>query len=138
METKNNNAFTPFRAVHPGIGLEMELEARGIKQKDFAKQIGLYPANLNRIIKGKAPITEAIAEKLEQALGTKAYLWVALQKEFERDSVIIAQRENAKKTAENQNNVFFQPSYIENLTNAINRLCDKIDALISLNQNAVH
>lgn len=113
METKNNNAFTPFRAVHPNIGLEMELEARGIKQKDFAKQIGLYPANLNRIIKGKAPITETIAEKLEQALGTKAYLWVALQKEYEQDSVIIALREKAKKTAANPPDILFQTSYIE-------------------------
>ncbi|MBQ9313341.1 MAG: HigA family addiction module antidote protein [Bacteroidales bacterium] len=134
METKNNNGFTPFKAAHPGGILAMELEERGISQKDFAKQIGMFPSNLNRIIKEKAPITEAIAEKLEQALGTKAYLWIAMQKDYERDSYLIA-RSTKKKETTPQNSMNIQLSYIENLTNALNRLSDQIEVLIAQNQN---
>ncbi|MBQ7984205.1 MAG: HigA family addiction module antidote protein, partial [Bacteroidales bacterium] len=99
METRNENRFTPFMAAHPGIGLEMELEQRGIKQKDFAKQIGMLPSNLNRIIKGKSPITENIAEKLEKSLGIDKNLWIELQKTYEYDSFIIAQRQKDKTSA---------------------------------------
>ena len=125
METRNENRFTPFKAVHPGGILEMELEERGLKQKDFAKQIGMLPSNLNRIIKGKSPITEAVAEKLAIALGIRKELWLRYQKDYEYDSFIIAQREKDKNTDITD----VQPASIIGLLQSIN---DRLGVLISM------
>ncbi|MBP3253105.1 MAG: HigA family addiction module antidote protein [Bacteroidales bacterium] len=125
METRNENRFTPFMAVHPGGILEMELEDRGIKQKDFAKQIGMLPSNLNRIIKGKSPITENIAEKIEEALNIRKELWLRYQKDYEYDSFIIAQRQKDKTSAVKDK----QPASVISLLQSIN---DRLGILISM------
>lgn len=100
MGTRNNNGFIPCIAVHPGEILIDELEARGITQKDFAKQIGMYPANLNKIIKGKSKITIDIADKLEKVLGIRKELWLAYQKDYEINSLLIAQGNHAEPKGE--------------------------------------
>lgn len=81
MET-NAKDIIPARATHPGSVLKSELQARGIKQKDFAKVIGMPAPNLSEIVKGKRHITEAIAIKLEQALGIPFQTWMNLQNRY--------------------------------------------------------
>lgn len=82
METRNKE-ITPCIAIHPGDILADELEARGLTQKEFAKEMGMYPANLNKIIKGKANITEKIAERLEELLGITKEFWLDIQRDYE-------------------------------------------------------
>ncbi len=66
METNAKNII-PVNATHPGSVLKCELQERGIKQKDFARAIGMAAPNLSELIKGKRHVTEAIAIKLEEA-----------------------------------------------------------------------
>lgn len=81
METRNN--IRPYKAVHPGSILKEELEARGIKQKDFALLLGMKPSNLNAIISGKRNITKSIAQKIaEQLTGITADFWLRVQKGY--------------------------------------------------------
>lgn len=82
MEPRNKE-ITPCIAIHPGDILADELEARGLTQKEFAKEMGMYPANLNKIIKGKANITEKIAERLEELLGITKEFWLDIQRDYE-------------------------------------------------------
>lgn len=82
METRNKE-ITPCIAIHPGDILADELEARGLTQKEFAKEMGMYPANLNKIIKGKANVTEKIAERLEELLGITKEFWLDIQRDYE-------------------------------------------------------
>lgn len=72
----------PAIATHPGNILKKELKARGIKQKDFAKAIGMPAPNLSELIKGKRNITEAIAIKLEESLGIPFQNWMNLQNRY--------------------------------------------------------
>lgn len=97
METKNNRLL-PFEAEHPGGILGCELEERGIKQIDFAAQIGMLPSHLNALLHGKRPITAEIAHNLEIALGIPATLWLGLQNRYELDLIGIAERD--KREAE--------------------------------------
>lgn len=77
METKNE--FKPKRSILPGSVLKLEIEERGIKQKDFAAEIGIPASNLNEYISGKRNFTAEFSLKLESALGIPANNWMNLQ-----------------------------------------------------------
>lgn len=84
MEKENDNT-TIWTATHPGKILMYELEERGISQKDFAQQIGMQRSHLNELVKGKRPMTQAIADKIELALGISAIALVNMQTKYDYD-----------------------------------------------------
>ena len=98
METKNE-MLVPARAVHPGEVLREELLERGIKQKDFAKKIGVQPTHLNEFIKGKRNLSESLAIKLEKALGISYKNWMSLQNGYSYDCKAIAERNEEEQKA---------------------------------------
>ena len=109
METKNEklyllNDVVPLYALHPGGTLREELRERKIKQKDFARSIGMQPSHLSALINGTRNITPAIAAKLEKGLGISATFWVNLQNNYNIDLKLIKERDEAagKKSPEGQ------------------------------------
>lgn len=78
----NAKQTIPAVATHPGSVLKREIQARGIKQKDFAKTLGMPAPNLSELIKGKRHVTESIAIKLENALGIPYQTWMNLQARY--------------------------------------------------------
>ena len=113
METKNERII-PFVAVHPGSSLGAELEARGIKQKDFAKMIGMQATHLNAVIKGKRDITKELALKLEEYLGISYKTWIGLQDDYYYDMQAIA-----KRNKEEQQAIYEEQSFSSFLNTAI-------------------
>lgn len=101
METRNEHRV-PFMATHPGAVLKLELDERNIKQKDFAKTIGMLPSHLNEIIKGKRSITLSIANKLEKALGISSMSWMNLQNNYDYDVNAIKELEIKEIEAKNE------------------------------------
>jgi len=101
MAKYNLNDIVPFEATHPGEILKDELEARGIKQKDFAQAIGIPSSNLNEILKGKRGINANLAMKLHKELGISYDFWMNLQASYEKDCVAIKNRDNANAEADN-------------------------------------
>lgn len=105
METRNE--FIPFSISHPGQILGLELEERGIKQKEFAKQIGMQATHLNSLIKGRMNVSDSIALKLEDALGIPALEWMSMQNKYTyfqeqlelrgKDEAVAMQKENELK-----------------------------------------
>lgn len=85
MATKSNR-LVPVRAIHPGEILREELQERGIKQKDFARQIGVQATHLNEFIKGKRNLNEDLAIKLEQRLDIPYKTWMNLHNGYVYDS----------------------------------------------------
>lgn len=52
------------------------LDMKGISQKDFAKQLGMDPSTLSKIIKEKKEINLTTARKISKALGWGMdYIW---------------------------------------------------------------
>lgn len=78
----NPYELEPFESTHPGELLRDELEARGLTQRKFAEIIGISCPVLNEVIKGQRPITAELAFKIEAAMGTKAYIWMELQTQY--------------------------------------------------------
>lgn len=87
-----NNTLIPNTATHPGELLKDELDARDIKQKDFAAEISMQPTMLNEILNGKRPITADIAILFEKALDIPASYWMNYQTQFELDNARIKER----------------------------------------------
>lgn len=81
--------ITPFEATHPGVVLDDELKARGIKQKMAAEELGVATTVLNEIVKGKRSMTAEFAVLLEQYLQIPAEYWMRLQVQYEIDKVRI-------------------------------------------------
>lgn len=91
MATRSNNPV-PARAIHPGEILREELQERGLKQKEFAQQIGVLPTHLNAFIKGKRNLNDDLAMKLEKHLGIPYKFWMNLQNSYTYDCKAIEQR----------------------------------------------
>ena len=72
----------PSQPIHPGGVLADELEARAIKQKDFAQQIDMRASHLNELLKGKRNFTARIALRTGEALGISAHFWMRMQGEY--------------------------------------------------------
>ena len=69
-----------LRPPTPGeVLLKDYLEPLGITQLAFAERIGVTPARLNEIIKGKRAITPDTALRLERVLGASAGSWLNMQ-----------------------------------------------------------
>ena len=81
------NGLSPASPVHPGSILGEELKARGIRQKDFAQQIGMQATHLSAIINGARNITPALAEKIAGGLTEiPSSIWVRLQEQYNADT----------------------------------------------------
>ena len=68
--------------IHPGEMIKDEIVARGLTQKDLAKQMGVSYTVFNEILNGKRPVTTEYALLLEAALGTNANIWLGLQADY--------------------------------------------------------
>lgn len=82
----------PIEAVHPTELIIDEIKERGISRKDMAIRLGMQPSNFCRMIKQKETITSQMANKLEEALGIPASMWLNLQADYDRDVLAISQR----------------------------------------------
>lgn len=74
--------MTSSMLIHPGEMIKDEIAARGITQKELAKQMGVSYTVFNEILNGKRPVTTEYALLLEAALGTNASIWIGLQTDY--------------------------------------------------------
>lgn len=69
-----------FNPVHPGALIREEvLNAHGLTQTQVADRLKVTPANLNRVLTGKAALSHELALKIEKAFGISADLLVRMQ-----------------------------------------------------------
>lgn len=98
MATRSNR-LVPVRAIHPGEILREELQERGIKQKDFAKQIGVQATHLNEFIRGKRNLNEDLAMKLEIHLGIPYKTWMNLHNGYMYDCKVVSMKQSEEQDA---------------------------------------
>ena len=83
MNTNRSTGPWPDVIVPPGELLAETLAAKGMSQTDLATRTGRPPQALNEIIKGKKAITPETAVELECVLGTPAYIWLNLERDYQ-------------------------------------------------------
>lgn len=83
MTSVSEHGILPRQAIHPGRYVVDELEERGWSCDDLASQIGRAPKSVDRVLRGRAPITKPLAADLESALGLSAAVLRRLQESYE-------------------------------------------------------
>ena len=82
MMTKSNRRYSNV-AIPPGEGLQEETEFRGISAAELAELCGEPVENIRQVFRGSREITPELAESLEKVLGIGAYIWLALEKDYQ-------------------------------------------------------
>ena len=103
-EERTANNMSSSMLIHPGEMIKDEIAARGITQKELAKQMGVSYTVFNEILNGKRPVTTEYAMLLEAALGTNANIWLGLQAEYNmqvimQDKSFMSRLEKIRKIA---------------------------------------
>lgn len=81
------NDLIPGSLMHPGELLKDELEARGMKQIELARSLGIAKNVMSEIIHGKRNISPLLAIRLEKALDIKAEFWMRYQVGYDLDKI---------------------------------------------------
>jgi antitoxin HigA-1 len=82
-DKKEANILVAGDVFHMGEFLSEEMEARGLKQVELAKELGLSKTEINLVVHGKRGITVPLAINLERVLGVSAETWMNLQIKYE-------------------------------------------------------
>lgn len=98
------NNMTSSMLIHPGEMIKDEIIARGITQKELAKQMDVSYTVFNEILNGKRPVTTEYALLLEAALGINASIWIGLQADYnmqkaKQDKSLMKRLEKIRKIA---------------------------------------
>ena len=76
--------MTPLDPIHPGEVLKHDfMEPYEMSATALAKAIGVTPARINEIVRGRRGITAATALRLARYFGTDAQSWMNLQDRYE-------------------------------------------------------
>ncbi len=79
--------------IHPGEVLKYEfMDPSGLSATALAKAVGVTPARINEIVRGRRGITAETALRLARYFGTDARSWMNLQDRYELE---IAARDKA-------------------------------------------
>lgn len=89
--------FTPVVAIPPGETLKENLDYINMSQKELSERTGISIKHINEIIKGKSPITQETALKLEYVLGIPANFWNNLEANY-RDTLARIKDEDELET----------------------------------------
>ncbi|MBR4388051.1 MAG: HigA family addiction module antidote protein [Prevotella sp.] len=101
---KMANNMTSSELIHPGEMIKDEIIARGITQKELARQMGVSYTVFNEILNGKRPVTTEYALLLEAALGTDANIWIGMQAAYnmqriKQDTSFMKRLDNIRRIA---------------------------------------
>lgn len=75
MKNSLDSQYRPDYVVPPGATIAETIEAFGISQAELADRLGMSLPTVNKIIKGKAPISPETALGLERVIGISAGFW---------------------------------------------------------------
>lgn len=74
--------FAPDWASPPGDTILDLLEERDWTQQQLADRLGYSPKHVNQLIKGKVPLTEDAAIRLQSVLGASAGFWLTREAQY--------------------------------------------------------
>lgn len=80
--TEPSAPFAPDWISPPGDTVLDLLEERGWTQAELATRLGYSAKHVNQMIRGKAPLTESTALRLERVLGGSPGFWLAREARY--------------------------------------------------------
>lgn len=95
--TDRGHVFSPDWVSPPGDTIRDLMVERDWNQAELARRLGFSPKHLNQLVKGKAPVTEDTALRLERVLGSTANFWLNRETKY-RERLARLQAKNVDKT----------------------------------------
>ncbi len=71
-----------LRAFHPGYYIAEIMEDAGINQSGFAERLGITERDLSQLLDGKIRLSDDVAGKLAELIGTSKEVWINLQRSY--------------------------------------------------------
>ncbi|MDZ4815468.1 MAG: HigA family addiction module antitoxin [Verrucomicrobiota bacterium] len=81
----NKTSHPPAYATPPGDTLLETIQAMGMSQVELESRTGINKKTINRIIKGKEPITQKTALALEKVLKVPAHFWLNMDNRYRQN-----------------------------------------------------
>lgn len=81
----------------PGDTIQEHIDYIGMSQAELAERLGRSVPKLNELIKGKAPLTNDTATKLEYVLGIPANFWLNLERNYQDELLEIKRLEDLEE-----------------------------------------
>lgn len=75
--------MTMLKPLHPRGLIAGYLEDNDISLRPLARNLGVSPSALSKVMAGKTAVSPKIALKLETCLGIAARLWLAMQATYD-------------------------------------------------------
>ena len=91
--------LVPARVIPPGQLLKQEMRARGWTECHLGRISELGESTIRAIISGKERITPERATSLGAAFGTSSALWLNLEKDYQRDKLLITRKKRMASAA---------------------------------------
>jgi len=93
LKSEERLGFEPDYAIPPGETLREVMQSLSMSQKELAIRTGVTVQTLNRIFKGKQPISYETSNKLELATGVPARMWNGLEAQYGEQLAKLKERE---------------------------------------------
>ena len=74
--------YHPIKAICPGETIQESMECMGLTSESFAEKLNLTSEEFSNLLQGFIPVTEELANKLQETTGTPAYIWISLEKRY--------------------------------------------------------
>lgn len=84
---RSAEAFSPDWASAPGDTMSDILREQNISENDFAQRIGHTNKETSDLLRGRSPITIALARRLEQVLGGSVEFWMSRDFQYRQQVV---------------------------------------------------
>ena len=85
----NNVEYNEIMAFHPGYYIQETIEDLEITQEEFAIRLGTTAKTISKLVNGEINLSNDIAHKLSNMLGTSVELWLNLQTTYEKKLIEI-------------------------------------------------
>lgn len=87
-----------YAPIHPGeILLQEFLQPMGISQYRLAKDIGVSPMRISKIVRGKRSITADTALRLARYFGMSVQFWIGIQNHYDVEVAKMALADRLEK-----------------------------------------
>lgn len=103
----NNVEYKEIMAFHPGYYIQETIEELEITQEEFAIRLGTTAKTISKLVNGEINLSNDIAHKLSNMLGTSVELWLNLQTAYEKKLIEI----NEARQLDQQKSIAYMIDY---------------------------
>lgn len=93
----NKQEYKNLIAFHPGYYIKDIIEEMNMTQSELAKRLATTDKTISKLINGEIPLSDEIAQKLSNMLGTSAKFWLNIQATYDAKIIEIKRQKELEE-----------------------------------------